>query len=276
MDEHTALHASQEVHHEHTLYAETLFNIGGFPVTNSILTSWIAALVIIIIGTAIRVRITTIPGKLQGAFEVLIESFLGLCDQVTGNRQTSEKALPIALALFIFVLVNNWLGIVPGVGSISIATDHGMVSLLRGATADLNATLALGIFSVVVANVIGIATVGVWGTATKFIAVHELVNIKNVFKDPTQLIQIPVKIFVGLLELLGECAKIASLSFRLFGNVFAGEVLLASMSALIAYGVPLPFLFLEFFVGIIQAFIISLLTVVYITLASINHNEGHH
>jgi F-type H+-transporting ATPase subunit a len=260
-------------HHAHTLYGEEIFNIGNFPVTNSMLTSWVALAIIFIISLIIRFKKSVVPSGIQNLFETIIEELLKLCDSVTQNRRTSEIALPIVFALIMFVLINNWLGILPGVGSIFIDTDHGPVSLFRGATADINTTLALSLISVVFANVAGILVVGAWSSFTKFVRLPALLKLKTVLKDPVQIVLIPVDIFVGLLELLGEFAKVASLSFRLFGNIFAGEVLLASMAAIFAYGVPMPFLFLEFFVGIIQAFIIGLLTVVYVTLAVQVHEE---
>ncbi len=261
--------------HEHTLFAEQLFNIGGFPVTNGMVTSWLALFVIIALSLFVGSRIRMIPGRVQSFFELLCEQFLELCDQVTNDRAISEKAFPLAIGMFIFVLINNWMGIVPGVGSLFMTTHTGeSIALLRGATADINTTLALSLFSVVASNLVGILSVGLWATLTKFVPISELFKVRQIIKNPTLIIQIPVNIFVGLLELLGEMAKVAALSFRLFGNVFAGEVLLASMSALLAYGIPVPFLFLEFFVGIIQAFIISLLTVVYITLASQVHGDA--
>lgn len=262
-------------HHAHTLYGEEIFSIGNFPVTNSMLTSWIAFVVILVITLVLRFKKSMVPKGIQNIAEIIIEELLKLCDSVTQSRRTSIIALPIVLALVVFVLINNWVGILPGIGTIMIETTHGPVSLLRGATADINTTLALAITSVLFANIVGIFIVGGWATFTKFIQVPQLLKLKNVFKDPVQLVLVPVNIFVGLLELLGEVAKIASLSFRLFGNVFAGEVLLASMAAIFAYVTPMPFIFLEFFVGIIQAFIIGLLTVVYVTLAVQTHDEGH-
>jgi F-type H+-transporting ATPase subunit a len=139
----------------------------------------------------------------------------------------------------------------------------------------VNTTLALSIVSVLFANIVGIFVVGGWNTFTKFVRIPAVLRLRKVFKDPVQIVLVPVDIFVGLLEILGEVAKIASLSFRLFGNIFAGEVLIASMAALFAYVIPMPFVFLEVFVGIIQAFIIGLLTVVYVTLAVQTHDESH-
>ncbi len=267
--------AHETENHEHTLYGEEIFNIGNFPVTNSMLSSWIAFAVILAMSLVIRLRRSFIPRGLQNVAEIIIEELLKLCDSVTNNRRTSEIALPIVLALVVFVLINNWIGLLPGIGTIMIETSHGSVALLRGATADLNTTLALSLVSVLFANIVGVFVVGGWKTFTKFVQLPQLLKLKNVFKDPVQIVLVPVNIFVGFLELLGEIAKVASLSFRLFGNIFAGEVLIASMAAMLAYVVPMPFVFLEVFVGIIQAFIIGLLTVVYVTLAVQTHDESH-
>jgi F-type H+-transporting ATPase subunit a len=265
--------AHTEEHHEHTLYGETLFQIGGVSISNALVTSWIAFIVIFAIGITVIRNLKTIPGKLQNIFEILIENFLDIHDMVTNDRDLSVKILPFTFSLFCFVLINNWLGIIPGVGSLFIQTANGSVALLRGSTADINTTLALGVVGVVGANIVGITVVGISNTVTKYIALPELLRFKNIFKDPSLIIQIPVNIFIGLMELIGELSKVASLSFRLFGNIFAGEVLLASMAAIFAFMTPVPFVFLEVFVGVIQAFILSLLVIIYATIASSTH--GH-
>ena len=135
--------------------------------------------------------------------------------------------------------------------------------------------------SVIGANIFGIVSIGLWKSFNKYVNLKALGGIfTKVRKDPAVLVVAPVTFFVGVLELIGEFAKIASLSFRLFGNVFAGEVLLLSMSALLAYGLPIPFLFLEIFVGVIQAFIFSILVLVYFTIAAQDHDahdeKEHH
>ena len=158
----------------------------------------------------------------------------------------------------------------PGIGSISFNGHH----IFRGGTADLNTTLALGLFSVIAANIFGVMVVGGWNYFNKFINIKALLEIpKKVIKEPTIILVNPIHFFVGLIEIVAEIAKIASLSFRLFGNVFAGEVLLASISAIMAYGVPLPFMFLELIVGIVQALIFAVLTLVYFTIASTSHEH---
>ncbi len=267
---------SESVGHEtHSLFGEQIFSIGNFPVTNSMFTSWIAFLVILVISLIVRTKQKLVPRGIQNLFEIVIEELLKLCDTVTRNRRTSLIALPFVFSMVVFVLINNWIGILPGIGTILVKTANGNIALLRGATADINTTLALSLVSVLFANIVGIFSVGAWNSFTKFVRLPSLLRLKKVFKDPVQLILVPIDILVGLLELLGEFAKVASLSFRLFGNVFAGEVLIASMAAIFAYLIPMPFLFLEFFVGIIQAFIIGLLSVVYVTLAVQTHDNGH-
>ena len=211
-------------------------------------------------------------------FEVILEGALDLVDQVTNDRKISIRIFPFVFSLFIFILINNWLGLLPIFGSIGLLVQEGTTSafvpFLRSGTADINTTLALSIMVVILSNVFGIIVIGAWKAFNKYINLSAIFSIfTKVRKDPSVLIVAPITLFVGLLELLGEFAKIASLSFRLFGNVFAGEVLLASMGAIFAYVVPGPFLFLEVFVGLIQALIFSLLATVYFTIASQDHSE---
>ena len=256
--------------HEHTLFAETIFNVGDFPITNSLLTSWVAVFLIIILSLTIRAKNSRIPSVFQSFIETVIEGALGMMDLVTDDRAKSKKVFPLVFSIFLFILINNWLGLVPGLGSIT----YNGTALFRGATADLNTTLALGLFAVVSANVFGIIVVGGWNWFNKFINIKALLEIPGKIRhEPTIVLVNPITFFVGLIEIVSEIAKVASLSFRLFGNIFAGEVLIASISALVAFGVPLPFMFLEVIVGIIQALIFSILTLVYYTIASTEHEH---
>jgi len=272
------IHPNQEVQTESTLFAEPIAHIGSFTITNSLIASWITVVILVITFVAIGKKVKKIPRGLQNIFELILEEALKLADGVTGDRKKSEKFLPVVLALFLFILVNNWLGLLPGFGTIGFVQNEGgklmFTPFLRGGSADLNFTLALAIFAVILSNVIGIIMVGAWEHLNKFINMKALADIpRKIRENATILIVNPIKIFVGLLEIIGEIAKVASLSFRLFGNVFAGEVLLASMAALCAYFLPLPFIFLEILVGLIQALIFSILTLVYMTIATQNHNE---
>lgn len=174
------------------------------------------------------------------------------------------------MAFFFFILINNWLGILPGIGSVGmIVSEHGekaFVPFFRGGTADLNTTLALATIGVVASHIFGVMMIGWWKHLNKFVNIQALLDIpKKIIKDPTIILVNPIKIFVGLIEIVGEAAKVASLSFRLFGNIFAGEVLLASMSAILAFAIPIPFMFLEIIVGLIQAFIFSILILIYLS-----------
>ena len=265
-----------EIIHESTLYAEPIAHVGSFSITNALFTSWIAVFAIIVIVIAIQKNFKEVPKGIQNFFEIVFEGALSLCDQVTNSRKITEKVFPLAFAIFFFVLINNWLGILPlgGFGLLE-KTEEGLafIPFIRSGTADVNATLALAVMSVVGANIFGIVSIGLWKSFNKYVNLKALGSIAiKIRKDPVVLIVAPVTFFVGVLELIGEFAKIASLSFRLFGNVFAGEVLLLSMSAIIAYGLPVPFLFLEIFVGVIQAFIFSILVLVYFTIASQDHD----
>lgn len=258
--------------HEITLFAEPVFQIGNFPVTNSLITSWVAVFFIILLSLVIRQKTKKIPSAFQSFVEVVVEGALNMMDLVTNDRAKSKKVFPIVFSIFVFILINNWLGLVPGIGSVSFNGHH----IFRGGTADLNTTLALALFAVIAANIFGVLSVGAWNYFNKFINLKVLIEIpKKIIKEPTIILVNPIMFFVGLIEIISEVAKIASLSFRLFGNVFAGEVLLASIAAMVAWGVPLPFMFLELIVGVIQALIFAILTLVYFTIASTSH-EGEH
>lgn len=269
-----------EPSHESTLYAEPIIHIGSLQITNALITSWIAVFLIIIISISVKRKIKEVPKGIQNFFEIIVNGALSLCDQITNDRKITNRIFPLAISVFFFVLINNWLGILPlgGFGLI----EHGnggsiFIPFIRSGTADLNTTLTLAIITVIGSNIFGAIFIGLWKMFNKYV---NLASIGQIFtkirKDPTVLVVAPINVFVGALELIGEIAKVASLSFRLYGNVFAGEVLLVSMSALLSYVLPIPFLFLEIFVGLIQAFIFSVLLVVYFTIAAQDHTEHEH
>jgi F-type H+-transporting ATPase subunit a len=263
-----------------TLFAEPIFHFQNFAVTNALLTSWLAVFIIIILSLTLRFALREIPGKVQNIFEIIVDGALGLCDQVTNDRALSLKIFPIAISVFFFILLNNWLGLLPlgGFGIIEQG-EHGLafIPFLRGGTADINTTIALAVMAVLGANIFGVFSVGIWKTFNKYVNLKAIGGIfTKVWHEPTIVLVAPIMFFVGLIEIIGEFAKVASLSFRLFGNVFAGEVLLASMAALVAYLVPIPFIFLEILVGVIQALIFSILLVVYFTISASDHEEHEH
>ncbi len=272
----------ENIQHENTIFAEPIFYIGppagGWPITNSLLTSWVAVFVIVLLSVIVRKKMRNIPSRLQHFFELIYDGGMDMADQITGSRKTTKKVFPLAISVFFFVLVNNWLGILP-LGGFGIVTHSAegnfFVPFLRSGTADINTTLMLAVIGVIGSNIFGIMAIGVWKMFNKYVNLKALGAIPGkVRRDPAILMVAPITFFVSILELVGEFAKVASLSFRLFGNIFAGEVLLASMAALLAYGLPIPFLFLEVFVGVIQAFIFAVLILVYFTIAAQDH-EAH-
>ena len=241
-----------------SIHAEDIFHIGNFPVTNSSLLAFIALIVLLVLAVILKRNLKMIPGMVQNVAEIIIDGALGLMDSVLGNRRKSEEYLPIVLTIFLFVLCSNWLGLLPGVGSLTVRSASGVVPLFRSPAADLNFTIALALLTLTFINIIGISVAGFKGRLKIFF------NFKS-----------PIAFFVGILELISEFAKIISFSFRLFGNVFAGEVLLTVIAFLLPYLAPLPFMFLEIFVGFIQAFIFGMLTLVFISMAVSGGHEEH-
>nr|AQS29748.1 hypothetical protein [uncultured bacterium] len=274
--------SGQPIQHESTLFAEPIFQIGNFTVTNSLLTSWLAVFLIVVLAILVRKKIAAVPKGLQNYAEMILEVGLKLADSVTGSRQKTLKFMPLVFSLFIFILLNNWLGLLPGVGSIGFVQSHAgknlFIPFLRGGTADLNTTLALALMAIIFTHIFGVFTVNAWRHLNRFFGINLFLEIpRKVFKEKeyTALLINPIKFFVGLIEVIGELAKVASLSFRLFGNIFAGEVLLVAMTAIFAYLLPIPFMFLEIIVGIIQALIFAMLTLVFMTIMTTGHEESH-
>jgi F-type H+-transporting ATPase subunit a len=260
------------------LVAEPIFHIGSFPVTNAYINSTLAVLFFLVLGLLLRRRTQEIPRGLQNAAEGALEFILGYIDQVTKDRKRSMQFLPIVGGLFLFILVSNWMGLLPGIGSVGRwLVMHGQVELVpifRPANTDLNMTLAMAVFAVAASHVIGIATIGFFKYANKFIKLGDLV--RGFRKGGTNIMVAVIEFAVGIIEIFSEVAKVVSLSLRLFGNVFAGEVLLTVLAGLIAYFVPLPFMLLELLVGLIQAVVFSMLTLVYLTMAVAPvHSDAH-
>ena len=261
------------------LAAESIFYIGNFPVTNAYINSSLAVLIFVVVGFILRKKTALIPGKVQNFFEGLLEFILGYIDRITRDRKKSLTYLPLIGGVFLFILVSNWMGLLPGTGSIGRYLEvHGqveLVPLLRPANSDLNMTLSMAVFAVVVSNLIGVVTIGFFRYANKFIKVADLV--RSFKQGRTSIMVTFVEFGVGFLEIISEVAKMVSLSLRLFGNIFAGEVLLTVMAGLFAYLVPLPFMFLEIIVGLVQAIVFAMLTLVYLSVATMPiHDKAPH
>ncbi len=238
------------------LAAEKLFNLGPLPVTNSMLTTWIVTVILISFAYLATRKVTAVPTGLQNVAEIIVDSLQDLVASIAGTK--TKVFLPIIGSFFCFILFGNYFGLLPGVGSIGFHENGKFVPFLRGMNADLNTTLALAIVSVIATHYLAVKYLGFGGYLGKFLSLN------------------PIFLFVGLLEFVGELTKIASLSFRLFGNVFAGEVLLTTATtSIFAYIVPIPFYFLEFLVAFIQALIFSMLTLVFMVILTEKHAAEH-
>lgn len=247
---------------EISLAAEKIGQIGFMPVTNSMITSWIAVLILILIATICTRNFTAVPKGVQNILEIAIEMLLNMADSVIGDMKQTRRYFSLIATFFLFILFNNWLGLIPGVGTIGFhEINHGkelFIPLFRSGNADLNTTLALAVIGVISIQIFGILAIGAFKYGSKFI------NFKS-----------PIMFFVGFLELISEFSRIISFSFRLFGNVFAGEVLLTVIAMLLPYIAPLPFYGLELFVGFIQALVFTMLMLVFIKMAITDHSEEH-
>lgn len=252
------------------LAAETIFHIGNIPVTNTIVNTWLAMVFFLIVGLILRGRVLLKPGKFQNFLEYILDLLMGYFDQVTGSRQKTIQFLPIVGSVFFFILFSNWLGLLPGTGSITLHHEP----LLRPANTDLNLTIAMAAVAVVASHLYGLAAIGFFAHFNKFIQIGSL--LKSFRKGPIGVFQAVIEFGVGLIEIISEFAKVLSLSLRLFGNIFAGEVLMTVMSSLVALLVPTPFMLLELLVGLIQAGVFAMLTLVYMTVASAEPHGAEH
>lgn len=264
------------------LAAEQLFTVANFPIFNTYINSSLTMIGFIIFALILRKAMQKYyllgqsPKGILNFFESILETMLGYFDQVTHDRKKSLKFLPIVGSLFLFILISNWIGLLPGIGSIGIyQIHHGVLELIplfRPANTDLNMTLAMAILGVVASHVLGIIAIGFFKYANKFVKLGDLWNaVKS--GSPANIFVAIIEFFVGLIEIFSEIAKMVSLSLRLFGNVFAGEVLLTVIGSLIAYFIPLPFIALEVLVGLIQAVVFSMLILVYLTIATSEIHE---
>lgn len=243
----------------------------GLPVTNTILTTWVISLLLIL---GIRLFVGTpklIPGKWQAVLESIIDGLKGLLEPIVGKK-AFPVTFPLLMGLFVFILVHNWSGLIPGVGVFGFYDDYGHLKYwMRPANSDLNATFGMALVAMAAWLFISLKIAG-----PKFF-IWELFGNKADKKETPAAIYfmlMPIFLLVGVIEMVSIAFRPVSLSFRLYGNVFGGENLLASMTGLAPYIVPIPFYFYEVLVGVVQALIFTLLVAIYIGLMT-NHDEDH-
>lgn len=245
-----------------SIAAEELFRAWGFPMTNTVILTLLISVSLMVFSAMFFRTLSLVPGRMQSAVEAVFEALWGLVVEVAGEERLARKFFPIVATIFFFVLFSNWVELLPGLGTIGIRHGHEIIPFLRSSSADLNMTLALSLIAVFTVQYMGIATIGVVKYAKKF------------FVSPLSK-PYGVGTFMGILELMGEATRVVSFSFRLFGNIFAGEVLLIVILNLVPYIVPLPFLFLELFVGVVQAAVFSILTLVFLKMATLEAEHAH-
>ncbi|MEI7511830.1 MAG: F0F1 ATP synthase subunit A [Candidatus Peregrinibacteria bacterium] len=241
-----------------SIAAEHLFHIGSFFITNSFLVGVMVSAMLVGLFLLVVKKKTIVPSRSQSLVEVMIEGALHTIEDVMQDKNQARRAFPLIFTIFVFVLLSNWIGLLPGVGTIGLIHDaeghKTLIPFLRSTSADLNFTLGLSLSVMIVVQFVGIVSLGLWGYGKKFLV--------SPFQKPYI-----IGTFVGLLEIVSEVAKIVSFTFRLFGNVFAGEVLLTTMLHLIPYFLPLPFLALEVLAGLIQATVFAMLATVFMKMA---------
>jgi F-type H+-transporting ATPase subunit a len=259
------------------LPAEAIFHIFGFPITNSVIGAWITIVFLVGFSYVVTRRMKLIPGRLQAAFEFLIGWLYDLCVSVAGE-ENGRRFFPVVATIFLFVAFNAWLALLPGFGSITAHTAGGEVELIRPANTDINMPLALALTSFIFVEFFGLRTLGI-RYLSKFLNFREFLRgIRQVFTGKLKaglsgLFTGAMTIFTGLLEGLSELIRIVSLTFRLFGNMTAGEILLLVAAFLIPWLFAIPFYGLELLIGFIQAIIFGGLTLIFLALAVESHQE---
>ncbi|MBI2036566.1 F0F1 ATP synthase subunit A [Candidatus Microgenomates bacterium] len=238
--------------------AEKIGEIGGVPITNSFITSIFASLLLVSFSFFISRRLNMIPGKVQNVTENIVETLYMLNTQIAGKR--TAFIFPWFATFFLSIVFANWLGLLPGFGTVGFFQKEGhFVPLLRPVNSDLNITLSLALISIAVTHFFSIKVMGIKEYLGRFFSLN------------------PINLFVGILELVSEFTKVASLSFRLFGNIFAGEALLVTVSKISAFSafiIPIPFMMLELVVGLVQGLVFAMLTLVFMVILTTSHKEG--
>ncbi|MEK7602233.1 MAG: F0F1 ATP synthase subunit A [Patescibacteria group bacterium] len=241
-----------------SLKAEVLGHFLGLPITNSLLMTWLVMALLIGFAFFFGRSLTLIPGKLQAAVEWLFEGAYGYVVETFESEELAKKFFPLIATIFLFVLVGNELEFVPGVGSIGFFHGTEFEPLLRAPAADLNFTLALAFISFFTIEITGLAVLGALKYSGRF------VNFSS-----------PVNFAVGIIEIVSNLGRLVSFSFRLFGNIFAGEVMILVAGYFLPYLLPAPLIGFEMFIGAIQALVFAMLTMFFIKLSVTDPHEAH-
>lgn len=240
------------------LKAEQLGSVFGFPITNSLLMAWLVMALLIGLAFFFGRSLSLVPGRLQAGVEWAVEGVLAYMAEVLESEKLARRFFPLVASIFIFVAFINELEFFPGVGSLGFFHASEFLPLLRAPTTDLNFTLALALIAFFTIEITGIAMLGFFKYAGKY------VNLKS-----------PIGFAVGLIELVSNLGRLISFSFRLFGNIFAGEVMVLVAIFFLPYVLPAPLMGFEMFIGLVQALVFAMLTLFFIKLAIVDPHEAH-
>jgi F-type H+-transporting ATPase subunit a len=265
----------EPVEHGLSQKAVEIGHVFGFPITNSMIVTWGVALCLILFAQIATRKMADVPGGAQNLLEWLVEGLYGLLESIIG-RHLVQKTFWFFATVFIFILAANWISLLPGVGTIGWGhqTSHGFTieqPLFRGANADLNMTLAMALVFFACWIVWALQETGPRGV------LKELFAPKGETTGLLKLLMVVVFFAAGLLEIISILFRPVSLSFRLYGNIYAGENMLEAMSTLVpglGWLLPIPFYFMELLVGLVQAMVFMLLTAVFTLLICQHHEEA--
>lgn len=241
---------------------ETIFHIGNFPIANSTLFIFLITLIIIVFSLLAFRKKSLVPGKAQAFFELVFEAVQNQIKTITGSEYHTERVFAIIASIFIFVGVSNYLGLVPGISSITFDGK----TLLRTATADFNTTFGIAFGALIVLHIISIKDFGVWGYINKYIPMKQIRE--DLKKGALAPIYVFVTILIACLDIVGEFAKVISVSLRLFGNLYAGDVLTTILIGIFAFVLPSFWIAFGLLGSLIQTIVFgSLITVYYMQAA---------
>lgn len=262
---------------------EVIFYLGSFPVTNTILNTLLVDFIIIGFALLASRKLAEVPTKLQNFTEYVVESAYNLTSSIAGNR--ANMIFPFFMTFFLFIFIANFTNLIPGINTFGVQEGKHLTPFLRGTTSDLNTTLSLAIISLTATHAMSIKTLGITEYLSRFIPFFPFfisvlrgkpkfaIDKSSAINIFMSLLNPFILVFVGILELISEFVKLISLSFRLFGNIYAGEVVLHTISNFFAFVAPIPFLMLEVIVGFVQALVFSMLTMVFMVLLTTSHHD---
>jgi F-type H+-transporting ATPase subunit a len=225
--------------------AQTIGHVAGVPVTNSFLATLCISFLLVIVAYIFSRNVKEVPGKFQNLIEYIVEFLYNTTNMVVENESRTKKFFPLIATFFLFILFCNWAGLLPIFGTMGFGSGNTFVPLFRPMSADLNATVVLAIISAIATQYFAIKYMGLGTHLKRYFSLN------------------PLNLYIGLLELLSEFTKVISLSFRLYGNILAGDIVIATFTSFIGFLVPLPFMGLEIVVGFVQAAVFAMLSLAF-------------